>query len=64
MSPPRILPGPHPLPLPQEIRKVIDEWAAQTTELLAKWKWAQVFENKGAAMGCSNPHPHCQVCLV
>lgn len=21
----------------------------------------QIFENKGAAMGCSNPHPHCQV---
>jgi UDPglucose--hexose-1-phosphate uridylyltransferase len=20
-----------------------------------------VFENKGAAMGCSNPHPHCQI---
>ncbi|GKT93173.1 galactose-1-phosphate uridylyltransferase [Colletotrichum tofieldiae] len=20
-----------------------------------------IFENKGAAMGCSNPHPHCQV---
>ena len=21
----------------------------------------QIFENKGAVMGCSNPHPHCQV---
>uniref|UniRef100_A0A8V0Y824 Galactose-1-phosphate uridylyltransferase n=1 Tax=Gallus gallus TaxID=9031 RepID=A0A8V0Y824_CHICK len=21
----------------------------------------QIFENKGAMMGCSNPHPHCQV---
>ncbi|KAK4220835.1 putative galactose-1-phosphate uridylyltransferase protein [Podospora fimiseda] len=21
----------------------------------------QIFENKGAAMGCSNPHPHCQI---
>ena len=21
----------------------------------------QVFENKGAMMGCSNPHPHCQI---
>ena len=23
--------------------------------------YVQIFENKGAAMGCSNPHPHCQV---
>ena len=22
----------------------------------------QIFENKGAVQGCSNPHPHCQVC--
>ncbi|KAG8535817.1 hypothetical protein GDO81_027708, partial [Engystomops pustulosus] len=21
----------------------------------------QIFENKGAMMGCSNPHPHCQI---
>jgi len=21
----------------------------------------QIFENRGAVMGCSNPHPHCQV---
>lgn len=24
-------------------------------------RYLQIFENKGAAMGCSNPHPHCQV---
>ncbi|MEI6290805.1 MAG: galactose-1-phosphate uridylyltransferase, partial [Chloroflexota bacterium] len=24
-------------------------------------KYVQVFENKGAAMGCSNPHPHSQL---
>ena len=24
-------------------------------------RWVQIFENKGAAMGCSNPHPHCQI---
>jgi UDPglucose--hexose-1-phosphate uridylyltransferase len=23
--------------------------------------YVQIFENKGAVMGCSNPHPHCQV---
>jgi UDPglucose--hexose-1-phosphate uridylyltransferase len=27
----------------------------------AKYAWVQVFENKGAVMGCSNPHPHCQI---
>jgi UDPglucose--hexose-1-phosphate uridylyltransferase len=27
----------------------------------AQYKWMQIFENKGAAMGCSNPHPHGQV---
>ena len=25
------------------------------------FRWVQIFENKGAAMGCSNPHPHCQI---
>ncbi|MDU7869033.1 MAG: galactose-1-phosphate uridylyltransferase, partial [Pantoea sp.] len=25
------------------------------------YPWVQVFENKGAAMGCSNPHPHGQI---
>lgn len=24
------------------------------------YRYMQIFENKGAAMGCSNPHPHCQ----
>ena len=23
--------------------------------------YAQIFENKGQIMGCSNPHPHCQI---
>jgi UDPglucose--hexose-1-phosphate uridylyltransferase len=27
----------------------------------AQYKWMQIFENKGAAMGCSNPHPHGQI---
>lgn len=26
-----------------------------------QFRWMQIFENKGAAMGCSNPHPHGQV---
>lgn len=46
---------------PQEIRQVIDVWAAQTSELGENYAWVQVFENKGAIMGCSNPHPHGQI---
>ncbi len=46
-----------------EIRPVIDAWAAQVAELGRQdsIRYVQVFENKGAMMGCSNPHPHCQV---
>jgi UDPglucose--hexose-1-phosphate uridylyltransferase len=55
----------HDLTLPdlsvQEIRQVIDTWAGQTEELGRKYRWVQIFENKGAIMGCSNPHPHGQV---
>lgn len=46
---------------PMEIRAVIDVWAAQILDLGASYPWVQLFENKGAAMGCSNPHPHGQV---
>ncbi len=55
----------HDLTLPQlteaEIRTVIDTWIDQTTDLARTHEWVQVFENKGAAMGCSNPHPHGQI---
>ena len=48
--------------LPVEaIAGVIDTWAAETATLGAEYAWVQVFENKGAMMGCSNPHPHSQV---
>ncbi len=46
---------------PADIRRVIDVWADQTSELGADFRWVQVFENRGAAMGASNPHPHGQV---
>jgi len=48
------------LPLP-EITRVIDLWAGQTAELGERYRWVQVFENRGAAMGASNPHPHGQI---
>ena len=34
---------------------------AQLKDLGKIYKWVQIFENKGAIMGCSNPHPHCQI---
>ena len=45
----------------EDIRKVVDVWAQQITELGEKYRWVQIFENKGALMGCSNPHPHGQI---
>lgn len=55
----------HDLTLPEmpaaEIRHVVDLWAEQTVELGQRYRWVQVFENKGAVMGCSNPHPHGQI---
>lgn len=44
-----------------EIRLVVDTWADQVTELGQRYRWIQVFENKGAMMGSSNPHPHGQI---
>jgi UDPglucose--hexose-1-phosphate uridylyltransferase len=44
-----------------DIRRVIDVWASQLDDLGKQYKWVQLFENKGAVMGCSNPHPHGQV---
>jgi UDPglucose--hexose-1-phosphate uridylyltransferase len=46
---------------PAAVRDVVDLWAAQTAELGATYRWVQVFENRGAAMGASNPHPHGQI---
>jgi UDPglucose--hexose-1-phosphate uridylyltransferase len=46
-----------------DIRLVVDEWAAQTEELGARpdIRYVQIFENRGAMMGASNPHPHGQI---
>lgn len=45
----------------QEIRLVVEAWIRQAAELGQVYRWVQVFENKGAIMGCSNPHPHGQI---
>jgi UDPglucose--hexose-1-phosphate uridylyltransferase len=34
---------------------------AHVSKPTEQYKWMQIFENKGAAMGCSNPHPHGQI---
>ncbi|WP_394201390.1 UDP-glucose--hexose-1-phosphate uridylyltransferase [Shewanella waksmanii] len=50
-----------PLLAPQQMLAVINTWCEQVAELGQRYPWVQVFENKGAAMGCSNPHPHGQI---
>ncbi|MDR3438260.1 UDP-glucose--hexose-1-phosphate uridylyltransferase [Telmatospirillum sp.] len=46
-----------------EIRQVVDVWGQQYRDLgsLDFINSVQIFENRGAMMGASNPHPHCQV---
>ncbi len=57
----------HSLTIPEmevaDIRKVVDVWCEQFEELGKKdfIRYVQIFENKGAIMGCSNPHPHGQI---
>ena len=55
----------HDLTLPEmdlpDIRRVVDLWAAQMTELGEQYRWVQIFETKGAIMGTSNAHPHGQI---
>jgi UDPglucose--hexose-1-phosphate uridylyltransferase len=55
----------HDLTLPEmpveDIRRVVDLWAEQISDLGKRYRWVQIFENKGAMMGSSNPHPHGQI---
>ncbi len=44
-----------------QLRQVVDLWVGEMAELGQRWRWVQIFENRGEAMGCSNPHPHGQV---
>ena len=47
----------------EEIRPVVDGWTREYEETGSlDWiKYAQIFENRGAMMGASNPHPHGQI---
>jgi UDPglucose--hexose-1-phosphate uridylyltransferase len=57
----------HSLTLPElahaQVEAVIRAWTEQTAGLggTPGVRYVQVFENKGAMMGCSNPHPHSQI---
>ena len=46
-----------------EISAVVSAWKKEYSELgaLDEIGYVQIFENKGALMGCSNPHPHGQI---
>ncbi len=46
-----------------EIHRVVDTWAEEFRELGSQpnIRSVQIFENRGAIMGCSNPHPHGQI---
>ncbi|MBN2570554.1 MAG: UDP-glucose--hexose-1-phosphate uridylyltransferase [Ignavibacteriales bacterium] len=57
----------HNLTLPlmesKDIINVVDVWQNEFIELskMRNINYIQIFENKGELMGCSNPHPHCQI---
>jgi UDPglucose--hexose-1-phosphate uridylyltransferase len=46
-----------------ELRHVVDAWVREFSALARdpRIQTVQIFENRGAVMGCSNPHPHGQI---
>ena len=49
-----------------EVEAVVDAWASESERLPieAEAAYVQIFENRGAMMGASNPHPHGQIWAV
>lgn len=47
----------------EDVKSVVDVWTSQFRELsqVEYLAYIQIFENRGAVMGCSNPHPHGQI---
>jgi len=47
----------------EQIEPVVHTWKEQFRELgsIQTINYVQIFENRGAMMGASNPHPHCQI---
>ena len=50
------------MPVPS-IERVVAQWKEETETLGSSGEigYVQIFENRGAMMGSSNPHPHCQI---
>jgi UDPglucose--hexose-1-phosphate uridylyltransferase len=57
----------HDLSVPQmtlaAVTRVVEVWKDEYEQFqrIPDIGYVQIFENKGAIMGCSNPHPHCQI---
>ena len=49
-----------------EIASVVNSWISELTDCGKRTdvQYVQIFENHGELMGCSNPHPHCQIWAV
>lgn len=47
----------------ESVTCVVEVWKEEYETFLTHpdISYVQIFENKGAIMGCSNPHPHCQI---
>ncbi|MGC2620877.1 MAG: UDP-glucose--hexose-1-phosphate uridylyltransferase, partial [Acidobacteriaceae bacterium] len=47
----------------RDIRRVVDVWTEEYRTLGEEpdFRYVQIFENRGAMMGASNPHPHGQI---
>ncbi len=45
------------------VERVVEMWSEQfrTLSAIEFVRYVQIFENRGALMGASNPHPHCQI---
>lgn len=60
----------HDLSIPsmelEALRGVVESWCSESAALrsLPFVRYVQIFENRGAQMGASNPHPHCQIWAV
>ena len=48
---------------PAQVRQVVNVWCGEYASISAGEDigYIQIFENRGAMMGCSNPHPHGQI---
>ncbi len=55
--------GLHQMALPA-IEQVVTAWMDQSRTLSERFEWVQIFENRGALMGASSPHPHGQIWAV